>query len=561
MFPVYDRLEQARLVPVIRIEDAAKALPLARAVWEGGLSCVEITFRTPCAAQVIQIISKEFPGMLVGAGTVLTPAQAAEAVEAGAQFIVSPGLNPKTVRWCLGHEITVIPGCATPSDVESAMRLGLTVVKFFPAEASGGLGSLKAMSAPYPGVRFMPTGGICEENLLPYLENPKVLACGGSWMVNDGLIRTGSFEKITELCSRAAALVRSKERPAAKDPAVSFPVFAEDRPLQALGLGELLLRLSTEGTERISGSRRLLEYPGGAELNVMAGLSQLGLRAGILSKLAENSLGFFLRAEVRRTGVNDRFLLPDTSHGARTGLYFFERGCSPRKSSVLYDRKNSSFTHLAADDIPQEAFGSAQLFYTSGISLACLSQATQILKRFKEAGSLVAFDVNYRAALWGEEEARSAISAILPFVDILFISEESCRRMFRRTGRREDLLRYFAEEFGIPVVVSSYRTVQDSRTQSFGSLLYRAEDDAFFEEEPYRNIEITDRIGSGDAFVSGVLFGILERRNLKEAVSYGNAACAVKCTTAGDLPCYNRKELEAVTAEHAGLGIPCEMNR
>ncbi|MBO5111138.1 MAG: bifunctional 4-hydroxy-2-oxoglutarate aldolase/2-dehydro-3-deoxy-phosphogluconate aldolase [Clostridia bacterium] len=203
MSNIYTDLYEYGLIPVIKISDVETAVPLAKALCAGGLPAAEITFRTDCAAEAIAAITKELPNMLVGAGTVLTPEQADRAVAAGAKFIVSPGLNPAVVKHCQSIGVPILPGCATPSEIEQALELGLSVVKFFPAEAAGGLPMIKAMSAPYGGVKFMPTGGINEENLLSYLNFNKIVACGGSFMVKDSLINEGKFDQITAL-TRAA---------------------------------------------------------------------------------------------------------------------------------------------------------------------------------------------------------------------------------------------------------------------------------------------------------------------------------------------------------------------
>ena len=198
------RIEALALVPVIRIERVEDAAPLANALSDGGLPIAEVTFRTDCAAEAIRAMKAARPDMLVGAGTVLTVEQADAAAAAGAEFIVSPGLNPEVVRHCVARGLPIIPGCATPSDVEMAISLGLSTVKFFPAEAAGGLAMIRAMAAPYRGIRFMPTGGITPENIAPYLACPAVLACGGSFMVSDKDIRSGNFDAIRE--KTAAAL-------------------------------------------------------------------------------------------------------------------------------------------------------------------------------------------------------------------------------------------------------------------------------------------------------------------------------------------------------------------
>lgn len=186
------------LVPVIKIDDVSKALPLAKALCDGGLPVAEITFRTACAAEAIELISKNYPDMLVGAGTVLTTEQVDSAVKAGSKFIVSPGFNPKIVKYCVDRNIPIVPGTSRPSDVEAAIELGLDTVKFFPAEAAGGTAMLSSMGGPYAGIKFMPTGGIDEKNLMNYLSLKNVIACGGSFMVKNKYIAEGRFDLITE---------------------------------------------------------------------------------------------------------------------------------------------------------------------------------------------------------------------------------------------------------------------------------------------------------------------------------------------------------------------------
>lgn len=203
MNEVLSKIRLMGIVPVIKLDDAKDAVPLAKALCDGGLPCAEVTFRTAAAEESIRLMREAYPEMLIGAGTVLTTEQVDTAVNAGATFIVSPGLNPKVVKYCVEKNIPITPGCSTPSDIEAAMELGLEVVKFFPAEAAGGLPMIKAMAAPYGNMKFMPTGGINASNLTSYLDFPKIIACGGSWMVSDELVKTGAFDKITELTREA----------------------------------------------------------------------------------------------------------------------------------------------------------------------------------------------------------------------------------------------------------------------------------------------------------------------------------------------------------------------
>lgn len=201
-----EKIAELKVVPVVVLEDAKDAAPLAKALCEGGLPCAEVTFRTAAARDSIKAMTDAYPDMLVGAGTVLTTEQVDSAVEAGAKFIVSPGFDPEIVDYCLEKEIPVFPGCITPSEVAQAVKRGLRVVKFFPAEQFGGVATIKALSAPYVGLKFMPTGGISAKNLKEYLACKPIVACGGSWMVKKDLIQAGEFEKIKELTKEAVAL-------------------------------------------------------------------------------------------------------------------------------------------------------------------------------------------------------------------------------------------------------------------------------------------------------------------------------------------------------------------
>lgn len=197
------------VVPVVVLERAEDALPLADALVKGGLPCAEVTFRTDAAEESIRLMSKNYPEMLVGAGTVLTTEQVDRAVAAGAKFIVSPGFDPEIVDYCLEKQIPVLPGCITPSEVAQAVKRGLKTIKFFPAEQAGGVAMLKAMAAPYNMVKFMPTGGINPDNLKNYLEFSRIICCGGSWMVKGDLINSGKFDEIEALTRQAAELVKS----------------------------------------------------------------------------------------------------------------------------------------------------------------------------------------------------------------------------------------------------------------------------------------------------------------------------------------------------------------
>jgi 2-dehydro-3-deoxyphosphogluconate aldolase/(4S)-4-hydroxy-2-oxoglutarate aldolase len=207
MEEILAQIRQFGLIPVVAIDDSQDAQPLGEALIQGGLPCAEITFRTAAAEETIRVLTAKFPEMLVGAGTVLSTSQAEQAVGAGARFIVSPGLDPQVVAWCLERGVAVTPGVATPTEINQAINFGLSTLKFFPAEALGGPQMLKAIAAPFTTIRFIPTGGINAENLAGYLALPVVHACGGSWIVKKDLIAGGDFATISRLVKEALMIV------------------------------------------------------------------------------------------------------------------------------------------------------------------------------------------------------------------------------------------------------------------------------------------------------------------------------------------------------------------
>ena len=201
------QVAEKKIVPVVKLDRVADAKPLGEALWAGGLPVAEVTFRTDAAEESIKIMKKEFPEMMVGAGTVVNVEQAKRALDAGASFLVSPGISRPVVEFALENNLPVFPGTCTPSEVMIAMEYGLPLVKFFPAKQYGGLDTIKALAAPFPTMKFMPTGGINASNILDFLAFDKIIACGGSWMVKDSLINAGDFAEITRLTKEAVSLV------------------------------------------------------------------------------------------------------------------------------------------------------------------------------------------------------------------------------------------------------------------------------------------------------------------------------------------------------------------
>ena len=256
----------------------------------------------------------------------------------------------------------------------------------------------------------------------------------------------------------------------------------------------------------------------------------------------------------------------DHSPSARVGIYYYENGAYPRKPKVIYDRVNSSFFTLDINEIPEEVYTAPKCFHTTGITLALSEKiretTIEMIKRFKEAGTLVSFDVNFRGNLWSGDEARECIERILPYVDIFFCSEDTARLTFLKTGSAKEMMKSFTKEYPISIVASTQRIVHSPKRHTFGSVIYDAARDTFYEEEPYRDIEVVDRIGSGDAYISGALYGLLSSGgDCQKAVAFGNATAAVKNTIPGDLPSSNLEEIETIIKAHNQTGPQSEMAR
>lgn len=338
------------------------------------------------------------------------------------------------------------------------------------------------------------------------------------------------------------------------------------RGFDLLALGEILLRLSPPVNERLTRGEAFQKQAGGAELNVVSGTSLLGLRTGIISRVPANDLGRYIQNRVRFCGVSDDYLVYDNSKDSRLGIYYYEYGAHPRKPNVVYDRKNTAFTQISIDDFPEGMFTSARCFHTTGITLA-LGQKTrdtaiEMIKRFKENGTLISFDVNFRGNLWTGDEARECIEQILPYVDVFFCSEETARLTFKKEGTVQEMMKSFTKDYKISVVASTQRIVHSPKVHSFGSCIYDAINDCYVQEKPYENIDVVDRIGSGDAYISGALYGLLSHNmDCTKAMEYGNATAAVKNTIPGDLPSSDLKEIDGIIKNHQSKGPQLEMNR
>ena len=340
-------------------------------------------------------------------------------------------------------------------------------------------------------------------------------------------------------------------------------MFKPNTEFDIIGMGEVMLRLSPPSKEKISQSETFEKNVGGSELNVVSGAAMLGERSAIITKIPANKIGHFVRNKIRYGNVSDDYLVYDDSNEARLGVYYYESGAYPRKSSVIYDRARSSMCSLSLGELPDDIFEKTKVFHISSITLAINPQlrdtALQIIKRFHDAGALISFDVNYRAALWSEDEARAVIEDVFNYVDFLFVSEETSRRMLRRTGTLEEIMRGYVDDYGCKLVATTRREVVSPMRHNFNSKIFY--DGKFYEEEPYKNIEVIDRIGSGDAYLAGVLYGLIKTGDVSQALEIGNASSAVKNTVLGDMAASSIDEIMSVIKSHKATGHQDEMVR
>ena len=330
-----------------------------------------------------------------------------------------------------------------------------------------------------------------------------------------------------------------------------------------ISFGEVMLRLSPPDKEKISQSEIFEKNCGGSEFNVASGAANLGIRSAIVTKLPKNKMGHFIARRIRYGTVSDDYVVWDNSDSKRLGIYYYESGVYPRKSAVVYDRANASVCSLYLSEIPSDIYDKTRIFHISSISLALgrvlRETAVEMIKRMKEKGVAISFDVNYRASLWSEEEARTVIKGILPMVDILFVSEETSRRMMQKEGTLDEIMKSYADEYGCKIVATTRREVVSPTRHNFGSRIYY--DGKFYEEPHYKNIEVIDRVGSGDAYVAGVLYGVLSGSSIEEALSYGNALSAIKNTVSGDMSISSIDEVKSVIDSHNKVGAQDEMVR
>ena len=540
----YERIEKCKMIPVIALDNVADAAPLAKALVEGGLPCAEVTFRREGANLCIKAMKEAYPDMLVGAGTVLNKEQVDLAIEAGAEFIVSPGFDENVVSYCQEKGICVIPGVSTASEVAKAYSFGLNVVKFFPAEAAGGVKMLKALSAPYNMMTFMPTGGISMANMDSYYKLKNVIACGGSFMIDSAAIKEGNFEKIKNLTKDVVKALNKEEAVCQKaDKAIDLSDKADKK---VITFGELMLRLAPEGYLRFVQADTFEATFGGGEANVSISLANFGLDTSFVTKLPSHEIGQMAVNSLRKYGVDTSLI---TRGGKRVGIYYLEKGASQRPSKVIYDRAGSAIAEASKNDFDwDKIFDGAGWFHFTGITPALSDELAEICleacKKAKEKGIIVSCDLNYRKKLWSKEKAGEVMNKLCQYVDVCISNEEDANDVFGIKAANTDVTageinsegyKYVADElkkrFGFSYVAITLRESISASDNRWGAMLYDGSD--YYFSKKY-NVHIVDRVGGGDSFGAGLIYSLMHNDSPADAIEFAVAASCLKHSIEGD---------------------------
>ncbi len=574
---IFDALSAAGVLAVVVLDDADHAEPLADALWDGGLRAVELALRTPASIEAATRLKKHRPDMLLGLGTVLTPEQARQAKDLGGDFALAPGCSAEVLRAAADAKLPFIPGIATPSDIEVAVRHGRKLLKFFPAETSGGAKHLTSMAAPYLhlGLSYVPLGGLRHESFGDYLSLPIVPAVGGSWIAPKPMIAAGDWPGITQNASDAVDACQA-------DHVGRYGVGMKT----IVTFGEIMGRLCPPGYVRFAqGLPGPMEMTfGGAEANVAASIAILGHPTRFVSALPTHPVADACLATLRGLDV-------DTSHVLRTnagrlGLYFLEKGANQRPSNVVYDRAHSAVAATGADGYNwQSALADAGWLHLSGITPALSREAFEATKEAarvaSEAGLAVSCDLNFRKKLWDWEPGTDAktlagrcMREILPYVDHVIANEEDASDVLGieiegndfasgaiDIGKYPQVARAIAGQFdNVKRIAITLRESISASHNNWGAMLYDVADDAEHfapmsdgTYRPYEIRDIVDRVGGGDSFAAGLIFA-LNTPDLSapaDAIRFAVAASCLAHSTEGDINYATRPEVERLAAGNA----------
>ncbi|SMH28583.1 Entner-Doudoroff aldolase [Rathayibacter oskolensis] len=528
MTAVAEALARTAVVPVVVIDDVERADDLGDALVAAGVGAVEVTLRTSAGLESLRMLASR-GDLVVGAGTVLTVEQVDQVAEAGARFVVSPGLDSAVVERCLALGVLPLPGIATATELQRAVGLGLSIVKFFPSSLLGGLPALEALAGPFPDVRFFPSGGVGIDEARRLLASPLVMAVGASWLASRSDIAEGDSAALAERARAAVERVRAvPARPVATDRVPEGPVVT---------LGETLALLHTDGS--LAHAQSVAVGIGGAESNVAVALVRLGTPAAWIGVVGADSAGERVVRELRGEGVD---LVVRRDPEAPTALMIKERP-TPVTARVTYHRRHSAGSRLGRGDVPAELIRGASCLHVTGITLALSDSARdaarEAVRLAVEAGVPVSFDVNHRPSLWLGRDAAAAYRDVAASATLIFAGAEEARllvgadvdddplelaRSLAGLGPRHAVVKLGAE--GCVAVVDGV----DRRV-------------------PAVRVSVVDTVGAGDAFVAGYLAefvrGLPVDRCLETAVTVG----AFQCLAPGDwegLP--RRADLALLTA-------------
>ena len=547
-----EKLKKERLIPVLTVNNPENAVPVCLALAGAGLGSAEITMRTSCAVEAIGRVRRavsdgELPeDFLIIAGTVLSAGDAEKATSAGAEGIVSPGFDASLVRWCRENDVPYFPGVSTATELTAAVKEGITLVKFFPASAAGGTAALRALSAPFPGVSFMPTGGINEKNLRDYLALPSVICCGGSFMCGKGIPDPAEVRRRVD---EAFGTGRSGE-----------PAFAgKDGPV--CGFGEIMMRLSPpDGFVKLRDAKTFDVCCGGSEANTLALLSAFGEKTEFVSAVPEGAAGDCAISALLRAGVGTGAVIRKKG---RLGIYYLEKGIDLLPSSVTYDRAGSLFALTGVSEWLSAMPEKCGWFHFSGITPALSDDACEALgaavRSAKKTGIPVSCDINYRSALWTKEKAAAVLAPLIEGIDLCIINEEAAE-MFGVRGEggdrvqaAADACRVFAGKFSIGKTAATVRRTYTQETNGLCAVCY---DSASGETAatPERRFSVTDRVGSGDCFGGGMIYATRRGYGLRKSLDFALACCVVKHYCRGDMPAFSLEDARAIAGRSYGDG-------
>lgn len=554
---IFDRVAKTGIMPVIKIPAVEAAVPLAGVLLNTGIPQIEVTLRNPCALECIAEIKRSFPEMLVAAGTVLRTEQVLDAKAAGAELIVTPGLNEEIVRFCQEYGIPVLPGCVTPTEIDRGLNLGLTTFKFFPSEPMGGIHMIRELARPYPQAKFVPTCGITIENLRDYLAVPCVASVGGSFMAPSDKLAAGDWEGIRQLCERTVKI--SEETRNRIEKTVPQSVVTKVRTRQTakvVGFGDFLVRLSPPGYLRLRQARSLdLNYTG-AEANVLVSLACMDVAAEFVTRLPENLIADSGIDELRRFGIGTEHIVRG---GERMGIFYAEKGASQRPSRIVYDRKYSGIAMAEPWMFDwDQVFVNATHFHVTGITPALGKYMPDVtvdaVKKAKEYGLVVSCDLNYRSNMWSPEEARDCIEKILQHVDILIANEEDADKVLGihaqntdvTAGKLDrdgyvDVAAQLCKEYGVKSVGITLRKSVSASDNEWGALLYTRGKPYFSKTYP---IHIVDRVGGGDSFAAGLIYGDIFGFEPQRQIEFAAAASCLKHSIEMDFNLSSVTEIE-----------------